>query len=470
MKFFVCAVFCWCVLTNSAFPQEGNSDYLTQDRRLQFTIAFDGRVNVIRFETLCISYLSNSQKLLELKAVCKEIDLDVDQSSEIKELLSSSSAFRTELYDRSAMKTKNELTDEFRRESEKFEKSIRNILSPRQQEILSKIDERAKFRQLGPLEYFKDLGPREKEFALTQREQDRITKAVVQLRQEIEPQGEKLAKEYLQKILAQLTEEQHAELRKRFDLNQLGFASNVDLFVSLLDDENNNEWSSRYPQAVLNQLVVFFVSADGFLVAQKNANRLFQSTAAEEMIPYIEFLESMKTDSVRDRLQLEPEQLEVVVDALSGMLSADLEIIDRLKTSDNVVLALEISRDQQQTVTRNAYSKVTKILSPNQLNSLKELFSDAAVFRFGIYSELIGGELGKVLKVTEKQKADIRKCASEIRGDFRTKSANFERYYIETVVDCLDSKRNKSLAESLLLREKFDHIAANVTELIRAGE
>ncbi|MEQ1906304.1 MAG: hypothetical protein ABL888_19125 [Pirellulaceae bacterium] len=274
----------------------------------------------------------------------------------------------------------------------------------------------------------------------------------------------------MQKILAQLTEEQHAELRKRFDLNQLGFASNVDLFVSLLNDENNNEWSSRYPQAVLNQPVVFFVSADGFLVAQKNANRLFQSTAAEEMIPYIEFLESMKTDSVRDRLQLEPEQLEVVVDALSGMLSADLEIIERLKTSDNVVLALEISRDQQQTVTRNAYSKVTKILSPNQLNSLKELFSDAAVFRFGIYSELIGGELGKVLKVTEKQKADIRKCASEIRGDFRTKSANFERYYIETVVDCLNSKRNKSLAESLLLREKFDHIAANVTELIRAGE
>lgn len=468
-KFAVCiAAMLWCVNVTAQTQSENDApQVLVEKPNLVITVDIDGNAVLTKVNALSVGELSRSAELLRFASVRNELELTSEQFKKITALLKQTDQqrenFRRQIARLNNAETREKIQAEFARLVKEFSEKEQKILLSHQQRLLNQIANRIRCRREGPLPYFSQLERDNKNFKLTANEQRRIKALGKKMSPEIAKQVETLISESHDELIDSLNENQKKIVSEYFKPAKTQ-TKNFDLFLAQLSEKNSQEWSLKY-NAIFNRLVVYFVQADGTLVQQAQTQRMQQSTDAELLLPYMEWAESLRSGTWGKQLKISNEQKATLTQILTELEKVEKNLASMIANSENPALAIESSNDMQIYHRKNTRKQILGLLTTTQKLQLNGLYSKTAFKRFGLFSELTCGELGRTIKLTSDQKNKIKSAANKIAKKLRQEASAIEAKYFEELLQCLDGQ-NRQIVRRRIGKD-LKHISANVTEILR---
>ena len=430
------------------------------------TVDIDGNAVRTKAKSLAVSDFSESAELLRMSSIKNELELTVAQSKKIAGLLEQAQkkreSFRKQITRLNNAETRKRLQKEFIKYANEFSDREDAILLKHQRKLLSQIANRIRCRQHGPMQFIKELEKTDKRFVPSQLELERVKKVQATLKPELKKRITSALATARQELVKPLNEKQLDKLKTLLPSGVR--TQNFDLFIAQLDRKNSETWSLQRGENIFDRLVVYFVLPDGALIKQKSTGRLYQSTEAELILPYMEWAESLRSGSWGRKISIDQRQKELLDDLLAELGKLEKEIADRVANSDNPALAIEVSRDQQVFHVKKSKKQILGMMNFTQKSKLQRLYLQTAVGRFGLFSELTSGQLGKVIAVSETQKKDIEKAAIKISKQLKKKASEIEAHYFKNLVECFEAQNRKIVVDQF--GKDLKHVSANVTMLL----
>jgi hypothetical protein len=456
-----------CCVTITAQEAEEHVDATLTIRIPQIVISvdFDGRAVVAQVDTITVSEFSESADLLRLARVQEELDLVSEQRSQLKEFLADMEQKRNDLIAKATRLNDAQARQRLRVEalqiSEGYKKKFDELLLPHQQRILRQIRQRIVFRRIGPARFLKQLAKDHSAFDISSDELERIERNIEVMRGRIIDESRRQLERGLKELIMPLGDEQKIQLASYVDLIATR-QSNLDLFLAQLDEGNREEWSFQFNR-IFDRMVLYSIQPDG--VATKLAKTVNPQLAkAEQLVPYMQWIDSLRDGEWGSKLNVNDAQREKLNGMAVELLIDEMEIAEILNNAEDPLLAIELVKDRQTYHCRQTRVGVLNLLSEAQHSRLENLYIDAAVKRFGLFSELTVGELGKLVRVTGDQKEEIKKAAATVREQLRKTAIELEAEYFNTFVSCLEEEHQHLLWK--VIGDRLEHVSTSMTELL----
>jgi hypothetical protein len=433
--------------------------------QIVISVDFDGRAVVAQVDTITVSEFSESADLLRLARVQEELDLVSEQRSQLKEFLADMEQKRNDLIAKATRLNDAQARQRLRVEalqiSEGYKKKFDELLLPHQQRILRQIRQRIVFRRIGPARFLKQLAKDHSAFDISSDELERIERNIEVMRGRIIDESRRQLERGLKELIMPLGDEQKIQLASYVDLIATR-QSNLDLFLAQLDEGNREEWSFQFNR-IFDRMVLYSIQPDG--VATKLAKTVNPQLAkAEQLVPYMQWIDSLRDGEWGSKLNVNDAQREKLNGMAVELLIDEMEIAEILNNAEDPLLAIELVKDRQTYHCRQTRVGVLNLLSEAQHSRLENLYIDAAVKRFGLFSELTVGELGKLVRVTGDQKEEIKKAAATVREQLRKTAIELEAEYFNTFVSCLEEEHQHLLWK--VIGDRLEHVSTSMTELL----
>lgn len=379
--------------------------------------------------TISEANISNLKRILAEDEIRKELEIVEKQDAQLDNLLNwiDDEADKFVKYSKRGILPVKHVSELVASRTE-AKKRISDILMPFQNARLDEIKNRLLIRNFGVIRYLKLQSKRSTptNVDVSDEEFRSIEDQLAVLMSEIDQEATSILKDSVDELIGVLNTKQSQVVQ--FEIDGGLVLLNLDLFRSQLQYalETSFEYGASDDELFSNLVDFrpsFSVRFDGNFVAKKSGG---------DAIILPRFVKSL-SDNGENPLNLSDEQTELL-GRERGRYRAIVKEQQTIRGQGRVTETVQTRFNEALMAAAKDYNlEFEIILGENQLKLLKELFARSLKRRFGLPCELLGGDLGRRIKLTERQREKIRSVFDSQVREFSEKLLKWDEDVINVV-------------------------------------